>query len=70
MDLIDIYWGVYIRIDIEYLYTKIKNFLVEGGFLKKESDGSFKIIKPIIDEEVIKEIKENGSKKILEIMLY
>ncbi|MGK4198064.1 BrxA family protein [Fusobacterium sp. HC1336] len=52
------------------MITKIKNFLVEGGFLKKESDGSFKIIKPIIDEEVIKEIKENGSKKILEIMLY
>lgn len=52
------------------MILKIKNFLTEGGFLKKEKDGSFKIIKPIIDEEVIKEIKENGNQKILEIMLY
>lgn len=52
------------------MVTKIKNFLTEGGFLKKENNGSFKIIKPIIDGEIINEIKENGNKRILEIMLY
>lgn len=52
------------------MIIKIKNFLIEGGFLKKEKDGSFKILKPIVDEDIINEINENGNKKILEIMLY
>ena len=52
------------------MIVKIKNFLIEGGFLKKEKDGSFKIVKPIIDEDIIREIQENGNKEILKIMLY
>lgn len=52
------------------MIVKIKNFLTEGGFLKKEKDGSFKIVKPIIDEDIIREIQENGNKEILKIMLY
>lgn len=52
------------------MITKIKAFLIEAGFLKKEKDGSYKIIKPIVDADVIDEIKTNGNKQILEIMLY
>lgn len=52
------------------MLTKIKTFLVEGGFLKKEKDGSFKIVKPFIDEEIIEEIRNNGNKEILKVMLY
>lgn len=51
------------------MITKVKNFLTEGGFLEKTSEG-YKIIKPIVDLSVIDEIKENGNKKILEIMFY
>lgn len=52
------------------ILTKIKTFLTEAGFLKKEKNGSFKIIKPIISEDIITEIKENGNDEILKIMLY
>lgn len=52
------------------MITKIKAFLIEAGFLKKEKDGSYKITKPIVDTDVIDEIKTNGNKQILEIMLY
>lgn len=52
------------------ILTKIKTFLIEAGFLKKEKNGSFKIIKPIISEDIITEIKENGNDEILKIMLY
>lgn len=54
----------------EKMLVKIKNFLSEGGFIKKQKDGSYKISKPLIDEEIIKEIRENGKKEILKIMLY
>ena len=51
------------------MLIKVKNFLIEGGYLEKNKDG-YKIIKPIIDLAVIDEIKENGNKKILKIMFY
>ena len=51
------------------MLIKVKNFLTEGGYLEKNKDG-YKIIKPIVDLAVIDEIKENGNKKILNIMFY
>lgn len=51
------------------MLVKVKNFLTEGGYLEKNKDG-YKIIKPIVDLAVIDEIKENGNKKILKIMIY
>ena len=54
----------------EKMLVKIKNFLSEGGFIKKQKDGSYKIFKPLINEEIIEEIRENGNKEILKIMLY
>lgn len=51
------------------MLVKVKNFLTEGGFLERTSEG-YKIIKPIVDSSVIDEIKENGNKKILNIMFY
>lgn len=52
------------------MIVKIKNFLSEGGFLKKEKDGVYKISKPLVDDEILKIIKNDGKKEILEIMLY
>lgn len=51
------------------MLIKVKNFLIEGGFLEKNKD-TYKIIKPIVDSEVVDEIKKNGNKKILKIMFY
>ncbi|QQB73367.1 DUF1819 family protein [Fusobacterium canifelinum] len=51
------------------MLIKVKNFLIEGGYLEKNKDG-YKILKPIVDLAVIDEIKENGNKKILKIMFY
>ncbi|WYW09518.1 DUF1819 family protein [Fusobacterium nucleatum] len=51
------------------MLVKVKNFLTEGGYLEKNKD-AYKIIKPIVDLAVIDEIKENGNKKILNIMFY
>lgn len=52
------------------MITKMKNFILEGGFLIKESDKSYKIVKPIVFNDIIDEIKINGNKKILNAMLY
>ena len=52
------------------IILKLKNFLTESGFIKKEKEKLYKILKPLIISEVIDEIKENGSKSILKIMLY
>lgn len=50
--------------------VKVKNFLIESGFLYKEEDGRYKIVKPIVLLEVIDEIKENGNRSVLKAMLY
>ena len=52
------------------MLVKIKNFLLEGGFIKKESEKVYKIFKPVIDKAILENIKENGEEKILKIMLY
>lgn len=53
------------------MIVKLKNFLVETGFLEKIiEDGNYKIIKPLVDPLVIETIKEQGNEKILSIMLY
>lgn len=52
------------------IILKLKNFLSEGGFLKKEDKTSYKILKPIINPEVLEFIKIYGKKEILKIMLY
>ena len=52
------------------MIIKIKNFLSEGGFLKKEKDGSYQILKPLVDKDILKAIKINGKEEILRIMLY
>ena len=52
------------------IILKLKNFLLESGFIKKEKEKLYKILKPLIIPEVINEIKENGNKSILKIMLY
>ena len=51
------------------MLVKIKNFLIEGGFLEKTKDG-YNIVKPIVESAIIDEIKENGNRKILNIMFY
>jgi len=52
------------------MIVKIKNFILEGGFLVKEGDKLYKIVRPIVFIDIIDEIKENGNKKILAAMLY
>jgi hypothetical protein len=52
------------------MIVKIKNFILEGGFLVKEGDKLYKIVRPIVFTDIIDEIKENGNKKILAAMLY
>lgn len=52
------------------MIIKIKNFLSEGGFLQKEKDGSYKILRPLVDEDVLETIRTNGKEEILKIMLY
>lgn len=52
------------------MLLKIKNFLTEGGYLEKQKDNTFKITKPLVSQEVITEIEENGNNNILKIMLY
>ena len=51
------------------MLVKIKNFLIEGGFLEKTKD-VYNIVKPIVESAIIDEIKENGNRKILNIMFY
>ena len=51
------------------MLVKIKNFLIEGGFLEKTKDG-YNTVKPIVESAIIDEIKENGNRKILNIMFY
>ncbi|MGF6906034.1 BrxA family protein [Fusobacterium sp. PH5-44] len=52
------------------MIIKVKNFLSEGGYIKKLQDKEYEIMKPIVDNVVINEIRENGNKNILKIMLY
>lgn len=51
------------------ILLKIKNFLIEGNFLRKEED-HYRIIKPIIPNYILNILKQYGEKKILKAMLY
>ncbi|MGL6066944.1 MAG: BrxA family protein [Cetobacterium sp.] len=51
------------------MVMKIKNFFLEGGFIYKEEEKLYKIVKPIILSEIIDEMrKENMS--VVKAMLY
>lgn len=49
--------------------VKIKNFMLEGTFLRKEKEG-YRIIKPIIPNYIIDTLEQYGDRKILKAMLY
>ncbi len=49
--------------------VKIKNFLIEGNFLRKEEE-HYKIIKPIIPNYILNTLEQYGENKILKAMLY
>ena len=49
--------------------VKIKNFLIEGNFLRKEEE-HYRIIKPIIPNYILNILEEYGDNKILKAMLY
>lgn len=52
------------------MLSKIKTFLSEGGYLEKKENGTYKILKPLISNEVIDMIKETENKNIITVMLY
>lgn len=52
------------------MVVKIKNFFIEGGFLLKEEEKRYKIVKPIVLSEIIQEMKLNGNNSVVKAMLY
>lgn len=60
-------WSIASR---KQMAVKLKNFLLESGFLVSEDDEEYKIIRPVILPEIIEEIKENGDSRVLKAMLY
>lgn len=52
------------------MVVKIKNFFIEGGFLLKEEEKRYKIVKPIVLSEIIQEMKLNGNSSVVKAMLY
>ncbi|MGL5123625.1 MAG: BrxA family protein [Fusobacteriaceae bacterium] len=51
------------------ILCKIKNFLIEGNFLRKEEE-HYRIIKPIIPNYILNILEQYGEKKFLKAMLY
>ncbi|MGL4403541.1 MAG: BrxA family protein [Fusobacteriaceae bacterium] len=51
------------------MVVKIKNFFLEGGFLYKEEEKLYKIVKPIILSEIIDEMKKEN-RSVVKAMLY
>ena len=49
--------------------VKIKNFLIEGNFLRKEEE-HYRIIKPIIPNYILDSLESYGEIRILKAMLY
>ncbi|MGL4946252.1 MAG: BrxA family protein, partial [Cetobacterium sp.] len=52
------------------MIVKIKNFFSEGGFLYKEGEKQYKIVRPVILSEIIDEMKKEGNKSVVKAMLY
>ncbi len=50
------------------IIVKIKAFLVESGYLVKTETG-YKIIRPLIPDDIISNIEQNYDKNILRILL-
>lgn len=52
------------------MIVKIKNFFSEGGYLYKEEEKLYKIVRPIILSEIIDEMKKEGNRSVVKAMLY
>lgn len=52
------------------MIVKIKNFFTEGGFLYKEEEKLYKIVKPVILSEIIDDMKNEGNRSVVKAMLY
>ena len=50
--------------------VKIVNFLIEGGFIVKEGEDTYRITKPLILPEIIEILSENNNEMVLKGMLY
>uniref|UniRef100_UPI003AEF698E BrxA family protein n=1 Tax=Cetobacterium sp. TaxID=2071632 RepID=UPI003AEF698E len=51
------------------MIVKIKNFFSEGGFLYKEEEKLYKIVRPVILSEIIDEMKKEGNRSVVKAML-
>lgn len=51
------------------MVVKIKNFFGEGGFIHKEEEKLYKIVRPVILSEIIEEMKKEN-KRVVQAMLY
>lgn len=51
------------------MVVKIKNFFTEGGFIQKEEEKLYKIVRPVILSEIIDEMKEEN-RRVVKAMLY
>ena len=52
------------------MIVKIKNFFSEGGYLYKEEEKLYKIVRPVILSEIIDEMKKEGNRSVVKAMLY
>lgn len=52
------------------MIVKIKNYFSEGGYLYKEEEKLYKIVRPVILSEIIDEIKKEGNRSVVKAMLY
>lgn len=52
------------------MIVKIKNFFSEAGFIHKEEDKLYRIVKPIVLSEIIDEMKNEGNRSVVKAMLY
>lgn len=51
------------------MVVKIKNFFTEGGFIHKEEEKLYKIVRPVILSEIIDEMKKEN-RRVVKAMLY
>jgi len=52
------------------IIVKLKNFLLESGYLVKIEENQYKISRPIILPEIIEEMKKGENKQLVKAMLY
>ena len=55
---------------LKKMIVKIKNFFSEGGYLYKEEEKLYKIVRPVILSEIIDEMKKEGNRSVVKAMLY